>query len=216
MLTRVREEMLLRRYSPRTVEAYVAWIRRFVRFHGLRHPAELGAEEVSAFLSHLATELGVSASTQNQALAALLLLYGTVLGQPLEQYAEFARAKRPERLPSVLSAEEVGRVLDELEGATRLMAELLYGSGLRLMECAELRVKDVSFDRGEVLVRQGKGAKDRVTPLPRKVHRELGRHLQQVRGMHAADLADGAGWVELPRCRRRFAKPGCARGWTGG
>ena len=143
LLTRMREEMLVRRYSPRTVESYVAWVRRFLRYHGMQHPRDLGAEAVSEFLTYLASEQGVAASTQNQALAAVLILYDGVLGQRLEQYAQFTRAKRPERLPLVLSAEEVARVLDELEGTARLMAELLDGSGL------DVRALRSSFGRND-------------------------------------------------------------------
>lgn len=198
LLDRVREQMRLRHYSPRTEKAYVGWVVRFVRFSGTRHPKELGAAEVGAFLSHLAQGEGVSASTQNQALAALLFLYECVLGRHLEEQSSFVRAKRPQRLPVVLSAPEVSRVLEHLDGIPGLMAELLYGSGLRLLECARLRVKDVSFERGEVVIREGKGNKDRVAPLPRRLTPRLQEHLSLVKRQHERDLREGAGWVELP------------------
>lgn len=205
----MRDELRVRHYSPRTEEAYVSWVRRFVRFHGLRHPSELGADAVSTFLTHLATVDRVSASTQNQALAALLFLYSDVLGRPLEAAAEFVRAKRPARLPVVLSTAEVARVLERLDGPQRLMAELLYGSGLRLLECMRLRIKDVSFERKELVVRAGKGTKDRVTPLPARLAPRLGEHLVTVKELHERDLEQGAGWVELPNALcRKYPKAG--------
>lgn len=198
LLDRVREELRVRHYSPRTEEAYVFWVRRFVRYHGLRHPSELGVDAVSGFLTHLANDAHVAASTQNQALAALLFLYSRVLGRPIEQDADFVRAKRPRRLPVVLCPSEVERVLAQLDGMKRLMAELLYGSGLRLSECVALRVKDVCFERWEVVVREGKGDKDRVTMLPHVVEPRLREHLNAVKLLHERDLAAGAGWVALP------------------
>jgi integron integrase len=184
-----------------------------VRFSGLRHPADLGPEEVTAFLTHLAKARGVSSSTQNQALAALLFLYESVLGKPLERGQQsFVRAKRPERQPVVLSAPEVARVLEGLEGVARLMAELLYGCGLRLLECARLRIKDVSFDRAELTVREGKGSKDRVTPLPRRVEPRLREHIARVEQQHARDLMQGGGWVEVPRSIALKA-PNAGREW---
>jgi integron integrase len=197
-LVRLREELRVRHYSPRTAEAYEFWVLRFIRYHGMRHPSELGAEAVSRFLTHLANEAHVAASTQNQALAALLFLYAHVLGRPIEQEAKFVRAKRPGRLPVVLTPSEVERVLGRLDGMKRLMAELLYGSGLRLSECVALRVKDVCFERWELVVRGGKGDKDRVTMLARAVGPRLVEHLGKVRLLHERDLAAGAGWVELP------------------
>jgi site-specific recombinase XerD len=188
----------VRHYSARTEEAYVSWVRRFVRFTSLQHPGELGGREVSAFLSHLARVDKVSASTQNQALAALLFLYACVLGKPLEEDTRFVRAKRPQRLPVVLSSSEVMRVLEELSGIQSLMAQLLYGSGLRLLEVARLRVKDVSFDRSELRVSSGKGNKDRLTPLPRKLHPGLRAHLLEVKRQHERDTEAGArcdGWT---------------------
>jgi integrase len=166
LLDRVREALRLRHYSRRTERAYVGWIRRYILFHGKRHPAEMGAEEVSRFLSFLAVEGKVSASTQNQALAALLFLYGSVLGVDLPWLDDLVRAARPHRLPVVFSRDEVRAVLLALRGTPRLLAVLLYGAGLRLLECARLGVKDVDFATTQVVVRSGKGDRDRVTLLP--------------------------------------------------
>ena len=198
LLDRVRDALRLRHYSRRTERAYVAWIRRYVLFHGKRHPAEMGAEEVSRFLSAHAVEGRVSASTQNQALAALLFLYGHALGVTLPWLDDVVRASRPRRLPVVLSRDEVVAVLGRLDGTPRLMAALLYGAGMRLLECARLRVKDVDFASNHLVVRGGKGDRDRVTLLPASVGPALGRHLDRVRTQHARDVAAGAGWVELP------------------
>lgn len=212
LLDELRQRLRVRHYSPRTEEAYASWVRRFVRFHGLRHPSELGGDAVSAFLTHLASEGRVAASTQNQALAALLFLYAHVIGRPLEERATFVRAKRPQRLPVVLSPSEVDRVFAQLHGMKRLMAELLYGSGLRLSECVALRVKDLSFERGEIVVRDGKGAKDRVTMLPRTVEQRLREHLGRVKLVHEGDLGAGAGWVSLPTALER-KYPNAGREW---
>jgi integron integrase len=178
----------------------------------MRHPGELGGQAISAFLTHLAEEARVSASTQNQALAAVLFLYEHVLGQAPDALGEFVRAKRPIRLPVVLSVSEVATVLEEMRGMPRLMAVLLYGSGLRLLECARLRIKDLDLERGEVTVRRGKGNKDRVTPLPRRVVPELTAHLACVKLQHGRDLADGAGWVEVPEALDR-KYPQVGREW---
>lgn len=185
-------------YSTRTSEAYVSWTRRFVLFHGKRHPRELGATEVQAFLSALATERNVAASTQNQALAAILFLYQRVLDVRLPWMDEIVRAKRPVRLPVVLSREEVRRVLAALDGPIQLLAFALYGCGLRLLEAACLRVKDVDFERKTLVVRDGKGRKDRVTMLPPELSAALRVHLEHVQVQHTRDVRDGAGWVELP------------------
>ncbi len=188
---------MLRHYSPKTVEAYLAWVRRFVIFHQRQHPELLGAAEVAAFLSHLAAEDEVSASTQNQALAALLFLYSEVLLRPLPSLGAVVHAKRPARLPTVLSRAEVDALFSHLEGIWRLMASLLYGSGLRLLECVAIRVKDIDFEGGQVMVRRGKGQRDRATILPRSLIDPLRAHLAVTRGRHQADLAEGAGRVEL-------------------
>jgi site-specific recombinase XerD len=182
----------MRHYSRRTEQAYVSWVRRFVLFHGKRHPRDLGQAEVTAFLSSLASQ-GVSASTQNQALSALLFLYDVVLGQRLSWMNDIVRAQRPARLPVVLSRDEVASLLARLHGPVGLMASLMYGSGLRLLECAELRVKDLNFDRGELTIRDGKGGKDRVTILPRALKGPLVDHLARVKAQHEKDVF-GRSW----------------------
>jgi integron integrase len=184
--------------SPRTEEAYVAWVRRFILFSAKRHPAAMGEAEIARFLTALATVRRVSASTQNQALSALLFLYEEVLDRRLEWLKDVARAKKPIRLPVVLSRPEVERLLGSLRGTPWLMASLLYGAGLRLMECARLRVKDLDLDRNEITVRDGKGRKDRVTLLPRSLRGPLLDHLGRVRDLHRSDLARGLGRVSLP------------------
>jgi len=204
--------MRLRRLSARTEEAYVGWIKRFVRFHELRHPQTLGEPEVTAFLTHLAVQERVSGSTQNQALAALLFLYRDVFREPLPWLNEVVRARRPERLPSVLTREEVRLVLGEMRGTARLVALLLYGAGLRLMEALQLRVKDVDLERAVLTVRAGKGDKDRVTVLPRSAVAPLIGHLRDVRSMHGRDLRTGAGTVELPGALARKLA-GAERSW---
>jgi integron integrase len=180
LLTRMRRALRLRHYSPRTVDAYVSWVKRYVRFHGTRNPAEMGATEVAAFLSHLAVEGKVSAATQNQALAALLFLYQEVLRQPLG-HVESVRAKERRRLPVVLTRREVAAVLKHIDGPARLVAGLLYGSGLRLMEAVTLRVKDLDLERREIRVRAGKGGADRVTVLPDLLVAPLEGHLRAIR-----------------------------------
>jgi integron integrase len=197
LLDQVRQAIRLRHYSRRTEAAYVAWIRRFIVFHRKRHPRELGEPEVTAFVSSLAAR-GVSASTQNQALNAILFLYSAVLHQQLERMNEIVRAQRPARLPVVLSRDEVSSLLSQLRGPVWLMASLMYGAGLRLLECVELRVKDVNFDRGDVTIRDGKGGKDRVTMLPASLKAPLASHLHRVKAQHDADLAAGRGGVALP------------------
>jgi integron integrase len=198
LIDQVRTCLRLRRASRRTEDAYVGWIRRFIRFHGMRHPRDMGAPEITSFLSDLAVKRRVSASTQNQALSALLYLYRHVLGSEPGAFEGLARAQRPVRLPTVLTRTEVRALFMELSGVPRLMAGLLYGSGLRLSECCCLRVKDLDFERGEILVRSGKGQKDRVTMLPERLREPLRLHLQTVRRVHEEDLAAGAGHVELP------------------
>jgi integron integrase len=197
-LDRVRTVIRARHYSASTEKAYVGWVRRYVLFHGKRHPETLGEAEITEFLSALATRRRVSASTQNQALSALLFLYRDVLGREMAWMDGIVRAKRPIRLPVVLSREEVQAILGQMNGTPWLMASLMYGAGLRLMECCRLRVKDVDFGRGELLVRDGKGRKDRVTLLPKRTCGPLSAHLDRVRSLHRRDLKEGAGSVALP------------------
>lgn len=198
LLDRVRDAIRVRHYSRRTEDAYLGWTRRFVLFHDLRHPETMGEHEIASFLTDLAVRGGVSSSTQNQALAALLFLYRDVLGIQLTWTDDVVRAKRPRRLPVVLTREEVRAVLAALAGVHRVMAELLYGSGLRLTECIELRIKDVDFSGNQIVVRGGKGARDRVTMLPRRVQPRLRAHVARVRLLHDRDLAAGRGSVPLP------------------
>jgi integron integrase len=213
LLDRVRVAIRARHYSRRTEKAYVAWIRRYIVFHDKRHPADMGAPEVTRFLSSLAVEGKVAASTQNQALSALLFLYRDVLEVDLPWMDEIVRAKRPQRLPVVLTRDEVRAVLRRLEGTPRLMAFLLYGAGLRLLECCRLRVQDVDFGTNRIVVRSGKGDKDRVTMLPAVVKPHLARHLERVHTQHRCDLGDGAGWVELPTALAR-KYPNAGREWV--
>ena len=198
LLDRVREAIRARHYSRRTEKAYVAWIRRYIFFHAKRHPVEMGAPEVTRFLTSLAVDRHVAASTQNQALSALIFLYREVLGQELPWLDDLVRAKRARRLPVVLTPDEVRAVLDRLDGVPHLMAFLMYGAGLRLLECARLRVKDVDFAANQLVVRGGKGDKDRMTMLPAIIKPDLMRHLDRTRKQHHLDLQEGAGWVELP------------------
>ncbi len=198
LLEQLRDAIQRRHYSSRTEETYVHWIKRFIYFSGRRHPRELGAPEVTAFLNYLAREREVAAATQNQALSALLFLYKEVLGQPLPWLDDLEWAKWPARLPSVLTRDEVQRLLGQMQGVKWLMASLLYGAGLRLRECLKLRVKDVDFGYQQILVRDGKGAKDRVTMLPQSVIEPLQAHLVRVKSLHERDLAAGYGDVDLP------------------
>jgi integron integrase len=214
LLDRVRQALRLRHYSRRTEKAYVGWIRRFVLHHGKRHPRAMGRPEVSAFLTHLAASERVSASTQNQALSALLFLYGQVLGADIGWLDDVVRAKRPARVPVVLTREEVRAVLAELGGTQKLMASLLYGAGLRLLECCRLRVKDLELGRGEIVVREGKGGRDRVTILPGQLIAPLATQIERVRAQHASDVAAGAGSVELPQAlERKYPRAPFELGW---
>jgi integron integrase len=213
LLDRVRFALRAKHYSRRTEKAYVGWIRRYIFFHGKRHPQQMGAAEVTRFLTHLAAGRKVSASTQNQALAALLFLYTQVLERGLDELRGMVRAKVPARLPVILSRAEVDSLLGQLDGTAWLMASLMYGSGLRLMECARLRVKDVDFDRRELTVRDGKGQKDRVTVMPAKLLDPLAAHLRRARLQHETDIRNGAGYVELPFALAR-KYPNAAREWA--
>lgn len=198
LLPQIRAALRLRHYSVRTEEAYVRWIERFIRFHGTRHPRDMGSEEVTAFLSSLAVRGRVGASTQNQALAALLFLYGEVLGHQVAWVANLVRAKTTPRLPVVLTRDEVRLVLGRMQGVPQLVARLLYGTGVRLLEGLSLRVKDVDFGLNEIVVRRGKGDRDRVTVLPESLKPRLLAHLQAVHLLHDRRVAAGAGWVDLP------------------
>lgn len=214
LIPSVREALRFRRYSLKTEKAYVHWIVRFIRFHGKRHPRDLGAPEVKTFLNHLANQGRVAASTQNQALSALLFLYREVLQLELPWLDGLVRAKTPKRLPTVLTRTEVQFVLANLTGTRWLMVSLLYGAGLRLNECLSLRVKDVDLSGAKLVVRQGKGNKDRVTLSPKSLIEPLRAHLERVRAMHAIDLAEGLGEAPLPAALAgKYPKAGYLWAW---
>ena len=194
----LRDRAAVRRYSPRTTAAYARWVRVYVRYHQLQHPRTLGAEAVREFLVHLARDRGLSASTQNQAHAALRFLYAEVINEPLGSIPGLVVAKRPHTLPNVLSRADVGRVLAEMHGVPKLMAQLLYGAGLRLQECCQLRVKDIDLERGELRVRRGKGNRDRVSVLPALVREPIAAQVKVVRRTRDIRVARGGGHVELP------------------
>jgi len=212
MLDQVRNVLRRRHYAYRTEKSYVGWIRKFILFHGKRHPRDMGAAEVEQFLTYLAVERNVTPSTQNQALSALLFLYRHVLEVQLPWMDGITRARKPARLPTVLSVSEVTRVLAHLDGIHALIARLLYGAGLRVLECLRLRVKDIEFERRQIIVRDAKGAKDRVTLLPDAVVPELRTHLQRRRGRHRQDLLAGRGETWLPHALAR-KYPNAAREW---
>ncbi|MDQ3287105.1 MAG: integron integrase [Pseudomonadota bacterium] len=214
LLDQVRAQCRVRHYSLRTERAYVSWCRRFILANGKKHPRDMGAAEVSGFLTLLATRHDVAANTQNQALSALLFLYRQVLGISLPWMEDVVRAKRPQKIPVVLSRDEVVRLLAALEGSPWVMAALLYGSGLRLLECLRLRVKDVDFDRGEIIVRHGKGGKDRRVPLPRKLREPLSERIQRIGILHGEDLRQGHGQVWLPHAlARKYPTAAIEPGW---
>ena len=212
LLDQMREKIRVKHYSIRTEQVYLDWVRRYILFHGKRHPAEMGATEVEAFLTHLAVRGNVSASTQNQAKSALLFLYREVLGVELPWLDGVESAKRPQRLPVVLTEDEVAAVLSRITGTVGLIARLLYGSGLRLLEAARLRVKDVDLQRLELVVRDAKGGKDRVTMLPQKLVRPLEAQLAVARALHERDLGEGFGAVYLPYALAR-KYPSAAKEW---
>jgi integron integrase len=214
LLDQYRERLRIKHYSLRTEQAYLHWVRRFIYFHSKRHPAGLGGPEVERFLSHLATEGRVSASTQNQALAALLFLYREVLGKELPWLDGVVRAKRPARVPVVLSENEVRALLAQLDGKRWLVAALLYATGMRLLEGLRLRVKDVDFERREITVRDGKGGRDRRTMLPERLIEPLRSHLARVKVLHERDLAEGFGDVYLPfALSRKYPRAGRSWAW---
>ena len=212
VLDRLREAIRARHYSLRTEEAYVGWVRRFILFHNKRHPAEMAEPEVNRFLSHLAVNGNVAASTQNQALSAILFLYQDVLGRDLDRIEGVVRAKKPVRLPVVLTREEVRDLLGVITGTPKLVALLLYGAGLRLLEALRLRVHDLDFATNQITLRDGKGQKDRITMLPAIAKPLLLQHLQQVRQAHRQDLSQGFGSVYLPNALAR-KYPGADRHW---
>lgn len=213
LLDRLRNAIRTRHYSPRTEKAYVFWVRRYLAFHRMRHPGEMGSREIALFLADLATRRQVSASTQAQAFSALLFLYRDVMGQELAGIEHVARAKQPARVPLVLSREEIASVLAQLQGRMLLMVSLLYGSGLRLLECARLRIADVDLERGELTVRSGKGQKDRVSVLPAGLREPLRQHLERVRRVHQRDIAAGVG-AEASDASDQKALADWARRWV--
>lgn len=213
LLDQVITKLRTKHYSLRTEKVYVDWIKRFIWFHDKRHPQEMGAPQVEAFLSHLAVDRSVSASTQNQAKSALLFLYKEVLQIELPWLTEVTQAKVPKRLPVVLARDEVQAVLTRLDGTSWLITSLLYGSGLRMMECLRLRVKDLDLTRREILVREGKGFKDRVTMLPVSLVEPLRLHLQKVKSLHDADLATGYGEVYMPMALDK-KYPNAGKSWS--
>ena len=212
LLDQLRHTLRLKHYSLRTEQAYANWVKRFILFHQKRHPNTMGAPEIEQFLTHLAVNDHIAASTQNQALSALLFLYHHVLDLDLEETINAVRAKRPHHLPVVLDKTEVTRLLALLPNPPQLMAQLMYGCGLRLMECVRLRVKDVDFDQRQIIVRAGKGAKDRDTLLPDSLHTPLQRQLRYAQALHQNDLEEGLGQVYLPYALER-KYPNANREW---
>ena len=214
LLDQVRDAIRLKHYSYSTEKTYVHWAKRYILFHNKRHPAEMATGEVEAFLTHLAKDENVSASTQNQALNALLFLYRNVLQKDLAIPIKVLRAKPSEHLPTVLSKEETGRILSGMQGLHQLMAKLLYGCGLRLMECMRLRVKDIDFDQSQIIIREGKGEKDRTTMLPASLVQPLKNQIAFVRSQHDQDIAQGYGSVELPfALARKYPNADKEFGW---
>lgn len=213
LLDRLRDAITARHYSPRTIEAYIYWARKFILFHGKRHPAQMGAAEVKTFLSYLAVTRRVAPSTQNQALGALLFLYRHVIGREIPDLADLIRAKRRVRVPVVLSREEIALILQNLRGLPHLATALMYGSGLRLLECLQLRIQDIDFDRGEIMVRQGKGRKDRRTMLPAGLAEMLAAHIARLKEEHAAESRAGRGAVFLPDSVEH-KQPAAATAWA--
>ena len=217
LLDQMRHSIRLRHYSIRTERAYVYWVTRYIRFSGMRHPRDMGAREVTAYLSHLASERDVAAATQQQALSALLFLYKVVLEIDLPWLTDLVRPKKPARLPTVLNESEVARILALAEGVHGLMLRLIYGAGLRLHDCLRLRVKDVDFERLEILVRDGKGAKDRVTMLPATLAGSLRAQIERARALHESDRVAGRPGVYLPHAlERKYPNAPVAWAWFWG
>jgi integron integrase len=212
LIDQIRGVIRAKHYSRRTEEAYIHWARQFILFHDKRHPLEMGEIEVASFLEHLAVNKAVAASTQNQALNALVFLYATVLQKPFGKLGKITRAKRPQRLPSVLSQTEIGKLFDVMQGSSALMARLLYGAGLRLTECVNLRVKDINFETNQILIRDGKGFKDRMTMLPEMLKNDLAAQIKRVKQLHDNDLKAENGHVTLPYALSR-KYPNLAKSW---
>lgn len=212
LLDQVRDVIRKKHYSIRTEQAYVDWARRYILFHKKHHPKDMGEKEIAQFISHLATDRRVASSTQNQALNAIVFLYKRVLNIELGDFGHMERAKKPEKLPTVMARKEVNQVLSSMSGINQLMAKLLYGCGLRLMECVRLRVKDIDFEQNHIIVRDGKGMKDRSTMLPEQLKPLLREHLEGVRIMHKQDLKNGFGEVYLPFALER-KYPNAAKEW---
>lgn len=212
LLDQMKDILRAKHYSARTEETYVDWAKRFILFHDKRHPSEMGEKEIQEYITYLATELNLAASSQNQALSAILFLYRHVLKIELDFPKQNLRAKKSEHLPTVLSKPEAISVINQMSGVTKLMTQILYGSGLRLMECLRLRVKDIDFQNRQIIVRNGKGEKDRVTPLPEILAEPLQKHLSEIYQLHKKDLGEGFGEVYLPYALDRKA-PKSAREW---
>lgn len=214
LLDQLRDALRSRHMSQRTEQSYCLWVKRYILFHHKRHPAEMAEPEINEFLTHLAVKQKVSASTQNQALCALLFLYRHVINKQVGNLEELVRAQKPQRLPVVLTRDEVKAVLDELKDDKWLIASLLYGTGMRLMECLTLRVQDIDFNRNEITVRNGKGAKDRITMLPSVIKAPLQQHLAKVKVIHQKDMRDGWGKVALPNAiGRKYPHAATEWGW---
>jgi integron integrase len=214
LLDRLHETLRARHYSRKTEQTYCMWVKRFCYFHNLRHPAEMAETEINEFLTHLAVKERVSSSTQNQALSALLFLYRHVLNLEIGELRDVIRARKPKHLPVVLTKDEVKTVIGNLKGDKWLMANLMYGAGLRLMECLRLRVQDIDFASNQITVRDGKGSKDRLTMLPKVVKKPLSEHLKIVRNIHQKDLSDGYGRVYMPfALARKYPKAAAELGW---
>jgi integron integrase len=214
LLDQVRAAIRVKHYSRRTEEAYVSWIKKFILFHKKRNPAEMGEKEIGEFLSHLAVKGNVAASTQNQALCSIVFLYKHVLDKDIGEFENLVWAKRPQKLPEVFTPDEVERVLNNLKGVFWLMGILMYGAGLRIIECLRLRVKDIDFAYKKITVREGKGEKDRVTMLPELCIEPLKKHLQKVKELHDKDLKEGFGTVYMPYAlAKKFPNANKELGW---
>lgn len=214
LLDQLRERVRIKHYSYKTEQSYVQWVKRYILFHNKRHPKDMGEQEITQFLSHLAIKQNVSASTQNQALCAIVFLYKHVLNKALGEFTKIVWAKRPKRLPVVLSREEVKEILENISGTIWLVVSLLYGSGLRLNECLKLRVKDIDFEYNQLLIRSAKGGKDRYTLLPNIIKTTLQQHLLKVQKLHQQDLKNGYGNVHLPYAiERKYPKASKEWGW---